>query len=196
MHVFVIYVHPSDDSFTYNVKNEFVKGLEDNGHTYSLSDLYRMKFNCEMSEDEYLREANYRNDLPIAEDVKAEQEKINRCDALVFIYPVFWTEAPAKLVGWFDRVWTYGFAYGERTMKKLSKALVICIAGRTFEHLEEFGHLDSMKRVMLGDRIFDRANESKMIVLDGTSKSNMELRENNWVKHLRTVYEAGFNIDK
>ena len=41
----------------------------------------------------------------------------NMCDA--FIYPVFWTEAPAKLVGWFDRVWSYGLAYGEKTMNML-----------------------------------------------------------------------------
>jgi hypothetical protein len=23
-----------------------------------------------------------------------------------------WAEAPAKLVGWFDRVWSHGFAWG------------------------------------------------------------------------------------
>lgn len=147
-----------------------------------------------MSEAEYLREANYRSDLPVAADVMEEQNKINRSDALVFIYPVFWTEAPAKLVGWFDRVWTYGFAYGERSMKRLSKALVICIAGHTLEKLEKYGHLASMKTVMLGDRIFDRADESKMVVLDGTTKANMELRSNNWPKHLTTVYRLGYEL--
>ncbi len=30
-----------------------------------------------------------------------EQEKINNADCLIFIYPVFWSEALAKLVGWF-----------------------------------------------------------------------------------------------
>lgn len=35
-----------------------------------------------------------------------EQKKIQESDAIVFIYPVFWTEAPAKLVGWFDRTET------------------------------------------------------------------------------------------
>ncbi|MBO4908940.1 MAG: NAD(P)H-dependent oxidoreductase [Lachnospiraceae bacterium] len=53
-----------------------------------------------------------------------EQEKIQNSDAIVFIYPVFWTEAPAKLVGWFDRVWTTGFAYRpDPAMKVLEKAL-------------------------------------------------------------------------
>lgn len=162
MHVFIVYAHPSEDSFTHIARNEFIKGLESIGHTYEISDLYKMKFNSEMSEAEYFRESNYRDDIPIAEDIIAEQAKINRSDAIVFIYPVFWTEAPVKLVGWFDRVWTYGFAYGEqRSMKKLDKALVLCVAGHTTERLDEYGHLESMKRVMLGDRIFDRQMKVK-----------------------------------
>ncbi len=194
MHVFIVYAHPSEDSFTRAARDEFIRGLENAGHTYEISDLYKMKFNAEMSEAEYLREANYRSDLPVAVDVMEEQNKINRSDAIVFIYPVFWTEAPAKLVGWFDRVWTYGFAYGERSMKRLSKALVICISGHTLEKLEEYGHLASMKTVMLGDRIFDRAYESKMVALDGTTKADMELRSKNWPKHLATAYRLDYEL--
>lgn len=188
MHVFIVYAHPSKDSFTYHVKNDFIKGLENQNHTYEISDLYKMNFNADMTESEYLREANYRVDLPVPYDVKLEQDKINRSDAIIFIYPVFWSDAPAKLVGWFDRVWTYGFAYGDRTMKKLKKALVICIAGNTIEQLNDRGHEESMRKVMLDDRIFDRAIESKMIILDGTTKANIDLRRRNWDKHLETVY--------
>jgi len=194
MHVLIIYAHPSEKSFTYRVKNEFIRGLESVEHTYEISDLYKMNFKTDMTEEEYFREANYRKELSLSQDVLVEQEKINRCDVIVFIYPVFWTEAPAKLVGWFDRVWTYGFAYGERSMKQLKKAIVLCVAGRTIEHLTQYGHLDSMEKVMLGDRIFDRADESKMVVLDGTSKLNMELLESNWDKHLNTAYELGKSI--
>jgi NAD(P)H dehydrogenase (quinone) len=153
-----------------------------------------MNFKTDMSEAEYLREANYDEKLPLSEDVINEQEKINRSDVIVFIYPVFWTEAPAKLVGWFDRVWTYGFAYGNRKMKWLKKAIVLCIAGHTLEHLKEYGHYDSMKTVMLGDRIFDRAENKEIIILDGTTKFNPELRQSNWNKHLRVAFETGKNL--
>jgi len=47
---------------------------------------------------------------------------------------------------------------------------------------------------MLGDRIFDRVIEIKMIVLDGTSKANMEQRTKNSSKHLKTAYDAGINL--
>ena len=79
-------------------------------------------FKTDMSEKEYLRDSNYSTEPGLESDVLAEQAKINSADAIVFIYPVFWTEAPAKLVGWFDRVWSYGFAYGDKTMKVLDKA--------------------------------------------------------------------------
>ena len=65
-----------------------------------------------MSEDEYVREGFYQIDHPVKEDVLREQEKINRADIIVFIYPDFWTASPAMLEGWLQRVWTYGFAYG------------------------------------------------------------------------------------
>ena len=65
-----------------------------------------------MSEDKYVREGFYQMDRPVKEDVLREQEKINRADIIVFIYPDFWTASPAMLEGWFQRVWTYGFAYG------------------------------------------------------------------------------------
>ena len=194
MHIFIVYCHPSEDSFTRHVRDEFIRGLQAASHTYEISDLYKMNFQTDMSEAEYLRESNYNDNLPLSEDVIAEQEKINRCDVIVFIYPVFWTEAPAKLVGWFDRVWTYGFAYGERKMKKLKKAIFLVIAGHTIEHLKEYGHYDAMKTVMLGDRIFDRAESKEMLILDGTTKFDPELRQANWDKHLKTAFEIGKNL--
>ena len=158
MKALIVYCHPSEDSFTRHVRDAFIKGITDGGNEYILSDLYAMDFRTDMSEKEYLRDANYRNTNDLAEDVLAEQDKINAADAIVLIYPVFWTEAPAKLVGWIDRVWSYGFAYGEKRMKTLDKALILCTAGNTMERLEKFGLLDSMKKVMFGDRFFKGQN--------------------------------------
>ncbi len=190
MKVFIVYCHPSEDSFTKNMCETFIKGITDSGNEYIISDLYKMGFQTDMTEEEYLRDAYYNDTPKVADDVLAEQEKINSADALAFIYPVFWTEAPAKLVGWFDRVWSYGFAYGEKTMKLLDKALILCSAGNSIERLEENGLLDSMKKVMLGDRLIGRAKQMEFIVFDNTSREN-ELREKNWDKNLQKAYEIG-----
>ena len=190
MKVFVVYCHPSENSFTKNMCDAFLRGVTDSGNEYILSDLYKMGFTTDMSEEEYLRDANYRDTPDVAEDVRAEQEKINSSDAIAFIYPVFWTEAPAKLVGWFDRVWSYGFAYGEKTMKLLDKAIILCSAGNPVERLRQFGLLDSMKRVMFGDRLFGRVKQTEFVVFDNTSRGN-ELREKNWDANLQKAYEKG-----
>ena len=190
MKVFIVYCHPSQDSFTKNMCDAFIKGITDSGNEYIISDLYKMGFKTDMTEEEYLRDANYRTTPDVAEDVRAEQEKINSADAIAFIYPVFWSEAPAKLVGWFDRVWTYGFAYGEKTMKMLDKAVILCSAGNSIERLEQFGILESMKKVMLGDRLFGRAKQTDFIVFESTSREN-ELREKNWDANLQKAYEIG-----
>ena len=193
MKAFVVYCHPSEDSFTRCIRDAFLRGLEDAGHEFILSDLYRMNFRTDMTGEEYLRDAYYRSAPDPADDVLAEQAKINASAAIAFIYPVFWSEAPAKLVGWFDRVWTYGFAYGERTMKTLEKGLILCSAGNSMERLEETGILDSMKRVMLGDRLADRVRQAEFIVFDSTSRENA-LREKNRERNLNTAYELGKNF--
>lgn len=193
MKAFIVYCHPSEDSLTAHIRDAFIRGIEDAGNEYILSDLYRMDFKTDMTEKEYLRDACYRNTPDLADDVLAEQAKINSSDAIVFIYPVFWSEAPAKLVGWFDRVWSYGFAYGEKTMKDLKKGLILCSAGNPIERLEEFGILDSMKKVMLGDRLFGRVQQSEFIVFDNTSRESKQ-RERNWDQHLKRAYETGKSL--
>ena len=184
MKAFIVYCHPSDDSFTKNMCDSFIKGIKDSGNEYIISDLYRMDFKSDITEQEYLRDANYLTTPDVATDVLAEHEKINSSDVIVFIYPIFWTEAPAKLVGWFDRVWSYGFAYGEKTMKELDKAVILCSAGNPLERLENFGLLGSMKKVMFGDRLFGRVKNTEFVLFDSTSREK-PLREKNWEDNLK-----------
>lgn len=192
MRVFVVYCHPSKTSFTYQVYCQFTKGLQAAGHTVVVSDLYEMGFAADMTEAEYLKETFYRSTLPVAEDVRLEQEKIQSCNAIAWIYPVFWTEAPAKLVGWFDRVWTTGFAYTPNPrMKLLDKALVIACAGKTAQALAETGEKAAMETVMLGDRIRDRAKEKEMVVFDGITHWDEPLRNRLSPVHLEKAYRLG-----
>jgi len=195
MKVFIVYCHPSKDSFTHDVYKSFERGLRDAGHEIIISDLYDMNFKTDISEEEYLRETYYRAEGIKSKDVLVEQEKIQNSDAIVFIYPVFWTEAPAKLVGWFDRIWTTGFAYSPNpTMKVLEKALCIVCAGKSTDSLVETGEKSAMETVMLGDRIRNRAKEKTMVIFDGITHWNEELRSKNIPQHLLKAYEMGKNF--
>lgn len=191
MKVLVVYCHPSENSFTSRMKDEFVRGLKDSGHVCKILDLYQMDFNENFSEDEYLREAFYNKQLDIPKDVLEQQSLINESDALVFIYPVFWSEAPSKLVGWFQRVWTYGYAYGDQaTMKQLDKVLMLVTMGGDLNEEVRQQQVEAMKVVMLGDRINDRAKEKAMIVFDRMSRDYPK-RDINFSENLNRAYQLG-----
>ena len=68
MKVFVVYCHPSEDSFTRHVRDAFIKGVVDSGHDYELSDLYKMNFQADMTEKEYLRDKNAGLPIEIAKN--------------------------------------------------------------------------------------------------------------------------------
>lgn len=194
MHIYIIFSHPSKKSFTYEVLKAFLKGLEDAGHTFEIGDLYEMGFQSDMDSSQYLRESSLYTDTPLSEDIRKEQEKVNRADALVFVYPIWWSDCPAKLKGWFDRVWSYGYAYfyedGEHVISRIQidKALVICPAGHTAEHLEETGIAESMRRIMLNDRLLGvGVKEASMEILGGMVENDETIRKRN----LEIAYQLG-----
>jgi NAD(P)H dehydrogenase (quinone) len=197
MKVLIIYCHPSKNSFTYEVKEAFIKGLESAGHSYEISDLYADGFNPVLSEKEYIREGFYNLDSLVAEDVLFEQKKINEADAIVFIYPDFWTSSPAMLEGWFQRVWTYGFAYGDTpSMKCLEKALFLITMGGSLKDKVRRDQLDAMKTVMVGDRIRNRAKTCEVYAFDEMTRGygNKAYRDENAGKYLREVFEIAQQI--
>ena len=66
MKAFIVYCHPSEGSFTRAMRDTFIDGVTDSGNEYVLSDLYKMGFRTDMTEEEYLRDAYYRNSPDVA----------------------------------------------------------------------------------------------------------------------------------
>jgi NAD(P)H dehydrogenase (quinone) len=56
MHIYVVFAHPSKESFSNSVLEAFIRGLEDAGHSYEIADLYRMDFKSEMDARQYHRD--------------------------------------------------------------------------------------------------------------------------------------------
>lgn len=194
MNVLIVYCHPSKDSFTHQVKEAFIKGLQDAGHTYEISDLYAMHFNPVMSEAEYHREAFYQADDPLSEDILLEHKKINKADVIAFIYPDFWTASPAMLEGWFQRVWSYGYAYGNAPeMKVLDKALFLITMGGSLQDKIRQDQVEAMKTVMIGDRIHNRARECQVSIFDEMTRgyNNDENRKERISRFTKDAYEIG-----
>ena len=171
-HVHLVYTHPSDLSFTREVRDAFLGGLNDAGHTHTVSDLYATGFRPELTAEEYERESGRRPDAHIPDDVATEHARLDAADVWAFIYPVWWADCPALLKGWFDRVWTVGFAYKSARAQVADKALVLCTAGYSLAELEASGCYQAMRTVMLTDRIAERARSSEFVVLGGSVLGN------------------------
>lgn len=192
--VHVIYCHPSTKSVTCLIKEGYLKGLEDNGVEYTLTDLYESNFNSDLSEDEYLRE---NNNIPykLSEDVVKEQELINNSDILTFIFPLFWMDAPAKLVGYFSRVFTKGFKYGkddndEGFMKTLKQTNFLITTGSSYEDLKRDGKINALKTIFVEDRLAGKSLDNKMYFFSQTSYEK-ELELHNKYKYAKKARMIG-----
>lgn len=197
MNVMIVYCHPSKNSFTFAVKEAFITGISEAGHSYVLSDLYAMNFDPILSESEYLREAFYDDTQEVPSEILLEQAKVNHADALVFIYPDFWTEAPALLTGWFQRVWTYCYAYGQpKSMKELDKALFMVTMGGSLKDDIRLEQVEAMKAVMIGDRMHQRAKFCEMVVFDEMTRGygNDVRRMENTQKFVEQAYQLGLHL--
>ncbi|SHJ20988.1 NAD(P)H-dependent oxidoreductase [Aquimarina spongiae] len=174
MKIQIIYCHPSKKSYTFQILKQLKSHLDDEELEYEISDLYSMNFKTDMTEEEYEREGFANLGLPIPKDVKEEHIKIEKADCLIFLYPVWWSDCPSKLKGWFDRVYSVGYAYGSKTtnnikrMKILKYGLALCTAGHPNDFLHEIGIAESMRNVMIDDRLGQRFLNKEMIILGGT----------------------------
>ena len=121
-----VYANPSNPSFNQQIFEAGVKALGD-GYDVETSDLYAMDFDARLSSRdlgtvgeqaepgssfvELTGDAFAAGQLP--EEVQREQAKLAEADLLVLQVPLWWYGAPAMVKGWFDRVLTNGFAFGD-----------------------------------------------------------------------------------
>ncbi|MGO7153722.1 NAD(P)H-dependent oxidoreductase [Rhizobium leguminosarum] len=136
MHALIVVAHPDPQSLTHGVAAHLAEGitLSDAGHSFEIADLAAEAFDPRFSAADialHLREGV----LPA--DVAAEQARIDRADALVLVYPVYWWSMPGLLKGWIDRVFTNGWAYDYGADARLVKRL-----GRLPVHLVGLGGAD------------------------------------------------------
>lgn len=113
----MLFAHPSEISFNRAVFETAVAALERAGHDVRPLDLYRLGFTAAMSTDE--RRA-YETEQPVLDPQVAEHiELIRWCDAMVFVYPTWWSSMPAILKGWLERTMVpgVGFTFDERSGK-------------------------------------------------------------------------------
>lgn len=121
MRVLVVLAHPNADSFNHAVANRVVEALQRSGHEVTLLDLYALGSRAAMSPEE---RSAYHGDNPILDPmVAAHVELLRTVEALVFVYPTWWSSLPAILKGWLERTMVPGVAFVFDDSGKVQKAL-------------------------------------------------------------------------
>lgn len=108
MNVLVVHCHPSAASLVAHARDRILLTLGARGHEVRQIDLYDEGFSPVLS----AWERRHHLDDPAAKpSIAAHAALLAWCEALVVVYPTWWSGQPAMLKGWFDRVWVNGVAY-------------------------------------------------------------------------------------
>lgn len=106
MRVLVVYCHPNPASLTAAARERVLAGLERAGHETRLCDLYAEGFRPELSDAEHRRNPG----AVVSPELSTYVDDLTWAEALVLVYPTWWSGQPAMLKGWVDRVWACGVA--------------------------------------------------------------------------------------
>lgn len=191
MHALIVVSHPDSQSLTHAVAHSFAQGIAESGaHTTEIADIAAEGFQPAFNQDD---RTAYFLEKPVPSDVLREQERIDRADALVLVYPVYWWSFPGQLKGWIDRVFSNGWAYDEAPDGTIGKRL-----GRLAVHLIGIGGADGgtyarhgydkAMRTQIDHGIFDFCGARVV-----TSEFLLDVNGQAGVSHLVTARALGRN---
>ncbi|WP_246944676.1 NAD(P)H-dependent oxidoreductase [Bacillus pinisoli] len=211
MKVLIVFAHPDGQALNGALKDLSVDILQQNGHEVHITDLYEKKFKAIADKDDFLvlknpDRFNYiseqyhalKNNTFVA-DIVEEQELVNWADFIIFQYPMWWTDAPAILKGWFDRVFSYGFAYGPGRYREgnLKGKTAIVSVTHGASDLSEYG--ESGIKGKVEERLYNIQHEKLfycgMTVLEpflfpaGADEETRLQQKKAWAKRLETILD-------
>lgn len=203
MHALIVVAHPKPNSLTHAVAARLAAGVresregtgtekeagkETENHTAEIADLAAEGFDPRFTAGDFA--VHDRVAAPAA-DILAEQARLDRADALVLVYPVFWWSMPGLLKGWIDRVFANGWAYDEgagiASRKKLGRLKIhlVALGGATLRTYARHGYFAAM-RTQIDHGIFGYCGAQVVtneLFLPGESDSP--------ATHLARAYELG-----
>jgi len=103
----IIYAHPNKKGHCGYMLEQIEKELTERKLSYALLDLYAMKYDPVMHNNEHYTSGGYDK----SETTLSIQKKIEKSKHLIFIYPTWWNGPPAILKGFFDKILTGRWAY-------------------------------------------------------------------------------------
>ncbi|AJO77979.1 NAD(P)H-dependent oxidoreductase [Pseudomonas sp. MRSN 12121] len=188
MHALIVVAHHDSRSLTHSLAAQVAEGLGPS-HSFEIADLFAEAFDPRFNLADH---AVHRRQAPPPADVLAEQARIDRADALVLVYPVYWWSMPALLKGWIDRVfangWAFDFNLQANTFEKQLGHLrvhLLGVAGADAGTYGRHGYAAAMK-AQIDHGIFDYCGAQVL-----TSELLLESESRDPQQHLRTARAIG-----
>lgn len=191
MNVLITLDHPDPNSFTASVAKSFMEGAKAAGHSVDLADLHAEGFDPRWSLADI--EADAGGKTP--SDVRNEQARLARADAVCLVFPLFWWGMPSMTKGWVDRVWSWGWAYdqlddSELSLQRPRSGVLLVPAGARSDEMEDKGYLAALETTWLkGTFGYFGFSPRKLEVLYG-AKGSVSRRES----LLKQSYRLGYNL--
>ena len=108
MKVVIVFNHPYEGSFGNAILNSVSNALKDANHEIDLMHLDNDGFNPVMSKADLKAFVDHK---PVDSQVIDYNERLEKADHLIFIFPIWWDLMPAMTKGFIDRVLTPGVVY-------------------------------------------------------------------------------------
>lgn len=148
MYHLIIAAHPSPKSFNHAVVETYASAVIERAHRVERRDLYAGNFNPILSARDLVAVSRGKP----AKDIRDEQAAVRRADVLTLISPLWWSGFPAVLKGYFDRVFSAGFAYVIKKgqyVPRLSgiKGVIITTTGATMKELQSDGTIRALRTI-------------------------------------------------
>jgi NAD(P)H dehydrogenase (quinone) len=153
MKTLVVISHPRPDSLSHAAADRVRRGLATARDEVRVIDLDREAFDPRMSRVEKL---DYGRSIP--EDLAKHVDALRWAERIILVYPTWFSGQPARLKGWFDRVWIPGVAFdppkhgGTRIrgrLRNIKKLEIVTTHGS--------GKLMNMAQVQSGKRVVFRS---------------------------------------
>jgi NAD(P)H dehydrogenase (quinone) len=193
MHALIVIAHPVSRSLSHSVAAHIAEGvsLSDPGNSFEIADLAAEAFDPRFTAADV---AVHLKEAPPPADVVAEQARIDRADALVLVYPVYWWSMPALLKGWIDRVFANGWAYDYSPDAGVAKRLchlrvhLVAVGGADLRTYARHGYFGAMK-TQIDHGIFDYCGARVV-----TSELLLPSETQDLTSHLDTARAIGRNL--
>lgn len=117
----IIYAHPYEKSFNAAILAEVSQQLAAKNEAFQVLDLCADGFNPAYTKAELALYKEGKTGDPL---VQKYQQALRQSSRVIYIFPIWWGEAPAIIKGFSDKVFAKDFAYSQNPKNGMTKGLL------------------------------------------------------------------------